>query len=133
MSVRGHGPGDHGVGTSTVPPVLYNRLRQCFVSIIYLLELGQDIWTFPVDRCLLDTDQMTEVHQTLKLLCHWIMLQGHEDAVEDDADDDHQVKEWVHDQRVEPRLEPLTAATTGLLQEEVSEGAAWTLVVALTL
>ena len=30
------------------------------------------------------------------------MLHGHEDTVEDEADDDHKVKERVHDEAGEP-------------------------------
>lgn len=50
------------------------------------------------------------------------MFHGHEDGVEDDADDDPEVKERVHDKGLEALFEPPPTATTVPLEEEVGEG-----------
>lgn len=50
------------------------------------------------------------------------MLHGHEDDVDDEADDDSKVEERAHDKRAEPLFEPPPTATTVPLQEEVREG-----------
>ena len=62
---------------------------------------------------------MSDGQHRLKLLCHWIMLHGHEEGVDDEADLDPEVEERVHHEGVEPLFEPPPTATTVPLQEEV--------------
>lgn len=70
------------------------------------------------------TDQVSNAQHLLELRCHWIVLHGHEQSVEDDADSDGEVEERVHDKGVEQLLEPTVAAIP--LQEDVSKGVpAW--------
>ena len=68
------------------------------------------------------THQVPDAQQLLKLLRHWIMLHGHEDGVEHDAQCDTEVNKRVHDDGVEPLLQPPPAAAAVPLQEDVSEG-----------
>lgn len=49
------------------------------------------------------------------------MLNGHEDDVDNEADDDAEIEEGVRDHRVEPLFEPAPAATAVPLQEEVGQ------------
>lgn len=58
----------------------------------------------------------------LKVLCHWIMLHGHEDGVENNADGDAEVDERVHDDGVETLFEPSPTATTVPLEKYVGKG-----------
>ncbi|TNN27022.1 hypothetical protein EYF80_062834 [Liparis tanakae] len=46
------------------------------------------------------------------------MLHAHEDDVDDQADDDPEVKEGARDEAVEALLEPPPAATAAPLQED---------------
>lgn len=41
----------------------------------------------------------------LKLLCHWVVLHGHEHGVENDADSDCQVHKGVHHDQVNNLLD----------------------------
>lgn len=68
------------------------------------------------------TDQISNTQKFLKVLCHWIMLHGHENCVEDNTDGDAEVNKWVHDNGVEPLFEPLPTATAVPLQADVSKG-----------
>lgn len=52
------------------------------------------------------------------------MLQAAEDDVDDEADDNPEVKERVCDGGMEPAFEPTPAAATVPLQEELSTGGA---------
>lgn len=73
-----------------------------------------------------NTDQIRNTQMHFKITGHWIMLHGHEDDVDDEADDDRKVKERVHDDCVESLFEPPPTATTVPLEEEVSQdGATW--------
>lgn len=47
------------------------------------------------------THQISNAQQLLKVFCHWIMLHGHEDSVENNADSDSEVNKWVHDDGVQ--------------------------------
>lgn len=49
------------------------------------------------------------------------MFHGHEDSVEDDADGDAKVNEWVHNNGIETLFEPSPTATTVPLQEDVGK------------
>jgi len=49
------------------------------------------------------------------------MLHAHEEDVDDEADDDPEVKEGARDEAGEPLLEPPPAATAAPLQEDVGE------------
>lgn len=68
-----------------------------------------------------NTDQISEIYVHFKLRRHWIMHHGHEVDVDDEADDDHEVKERVRDNGVEPLFEPPPTAATVPLQEEVGQ------------
>lgn len=50
------------------------------------------------------------------------MLHGHENSVEDNADGDAEVNEWIHDDGIKTVFEPSPTATTVPLQEDVGEG-----------
>lgn len=41
----------------------------------------------------------------LKIGCHWIVLHGHEEGVEDNTDGDGQVNKWIHDNQVNYMLD----------------------------
>lgn len=49
------------------------------------------------------------------------MVSGHEDDVDNEADDDAEIEEGVGDHGVEPLFEPAPAATAVPLQEEVGQ------------
>lgn len=46
----------------------------------------------PVITPVFNTDQIRNTQVDFKICGHWIMLHGHEDDVDDDADDDREVK-----------------------------------------
>lgn len=49
------------------------------------------------------------------------MHHGHEDGIDNEADDDAEIEEGVRDHGVEPLFEPAAAATAVPLQEEVGQ------------
>lgn len=65
------------------------------------------------------TDQMRQAGMTLKLSSHWIMFDGHDDDVGDEAKDDHKVEEGIGDDGLEPLPErtPVGAADLGYKAE----------------
>lgn len=74
-----------------------------------------------------NTDQISDTQVHFKLRRHWKMLHCQKEGVDDEADDDPEVEERVHDDGVVPLFEPTPAATTVPLQEAVSQdGATWT-------
>lgn len=74
-----------------------------------------------------NTDQISDPQVRFKLRRHWKMLHCQKDGVDDEADDDPEVEERVHDDGVVLLFEPTPAATTVPLEEVVSrDGATWT-------
>lgn len=67
------------------------------------------------------TDQVANAQQLFKLLSHWVMLHGHEDGVEDDADGDGKIDKWIHDDGVQQFFQPPPTTTAVPLQEDVSK------------
>lgn len=64
------------------------------------------------DRVVVSAYQVPHSQHVLKLLCHGVVLHGHEQCVEHDADGDAQVHEGVHHHQFDKflQLQPWIAA-----------------------
>lgn len=67
------------------------------------------------------SDQVSNAQHVTEGIRHRVMLHGHEDGVEDNADGDSQVDKWIHDDDIQPLFDPPPAATAVPLQEEVGK------------
>ena len=63
--------------------------------------------------------QIPHWQHVIKLRSHWIVLHGHEDSVENDADGDTQVHKRVHHHKVHPLLKEHPGRTAIPLQKDV--------------
>lgn len=82
----------------------------------------QRLYCVDGDTCrLVFAHQVSDTQKLLELLRHWIVLHGHEDGVEDNADGDAEVQKGVHDDGVETLFDRTPTGTTVPLEEDVGE------------
>lgn len=71
-----------------------------------------------------NSNHFSHAQGLFKFQCHWVMLHAAEDDVDDEADDNPEVKEGVCDDGVEPVFEPTPTAATVPRQEALGSAAA---------